>query len=398
MFYLKEIYDIMKQIQRTTGDFMFNDYQGTIDLEKVLKDEYNYKFDNDISNLYKQPFIELEGDGDDAMCWITYKNEKYLFKPLKHFHINVWGELLSEEINKYLEIPCAEYRAATLGSQSGVITKNILKKDETLILGSEIFQHFFNNYSYKTDKNNSIIDEKVFLKSYQIPKSVLSLNAYNQKRVIFNYLNNLEQVWAILEDNQYLKQDQISNIIKFLSAMLLSDIITIQADRHPNNWGIIKQENNHKPSLLFDNGISFGLGFPDIPQRIVNFRNELFNAKLLRDEERINRFIYEVRPNFTLSTDNVRNIEYRIKDTGPKVLEDFLNRSTIETQEKTSNIILNMEPNLLDTMIKTIEKKNMITMDDDVYLYISNIFKHNLNNLKKVVNQFWRSNSNEKSR
>lgn len=377
---------------------MFNSYPGIIKLDKVLKEQYDYDFNNNISKLYEQPFIELEGNGVDAMCWIKYQNEKYLFKPLKEFEINVWGELLTEELNKQLGIPSAEYRVATLGNKKGVITKSILKKDETLILGSEVFQHFFNNYSYKKNKLTPILNEKTFLKSYQIPTSFINLNTYNQKRYTFNYLNNLEQIWAILEDNKNLDSQQISEIVQALSAMLLSDIISIQGDRHPNNWAIIKTPTGYHSAKLFDNGIAFGLGFPNMSRRIIEFRNELFNAKLLRNKERINNLIYQSRPNFTLSPNNVINTEYRIKDTGPKVLEDFLNRSTIKTQEKISNIILNINMDFFDNIKTIVEEKNQITMDDNVYLYISNVFEQNLNNLKKIINNFWRSNKNGKSR
>ena len=38
-------------------------------------------------------------------------------------------EILSEEIAKFLNIPCAEYRVATLGNQKGILSKNFLKKE-----------------------------------------------------------------------------------------------------------------------------------------------------------------------------------------------------------------------------------------------------------------------------
>ena len=96
---------------------MFDDYKGFIDIDKVLKDEYNYTFNGDLKELYSMPFIEIEGEGVDALCWIKYKNDSYLFKSLKDFEYNVWGELLSEEFAKRLNIPCASYRAAQFGNK-----------------------------------------------------------------------------------------------------------------------------------------------------------------------------------------------------------------------------------------------------------------------------------------
>jgi hypothetical protein len=371
--------------------------KGIINLDQFFKEKYNYSFMGDIPNLYKQSFIELEGNGVDAMCWITYQENKYLFKPLKNFDINVWGELLSEELNKQLGIPSAEYRIATLGNHKGVITKNILKKDETLILGSEIFQNFFNTYSYK-EENKSLLDEKLFISIDKLPRNFFNLSIYEQKKFIFNHLNNLEQVWTILENNKLLNQEELNNIIKSLTAMLLSDLITLQGDRHPNNWAIIKTKTGYKPAQLFDNGTSFGLGFPNMPHRINEYKNEHFNAKFLREEERLNKFTDQISPSFTLVTDNSLNLEFPPKDTRPQILEDLLIKSTPETQEQISNIILNITPEFLANIIKKIEGKNMITMDSNVYLYITNIFEQNLNNLKKVINNFWRSNKNDKSR
>ena len=80
---------------------MFEDYKGVIHLEQVIKEKYHYQYE-DLITLSSQSFIELEGNGKDALCWIIYDNEKYLFKPLEEADYNVWGELLSEEIAKFI--------------------------------------------------------------------------------------------------------------------------------------------------------------------------------------------------------------------------------------------------------------------------------------------------------
>ena len=56
---------------------MFDKYEGIINLEKVLKDVYNYIFTGDLKDLYLQPFIELEGEGTNALCWIKYQGDSY---------------------------------------------------------------------------------------------------------------------------------------------------------------------------------------------------------------------------------------------------------------------------------------------------------------------------------
>ena len=195
---------------------MFEKYEGIIDLSKILKEEYNYHFDGDLRKLYETDFIELEGNGVDAAFWIIYKDEHYLFKPLKDASTNIWGELLSEAIAKHLGIPCAEYRACNLGMQKGVITKSILKKDETMILGCEIFQRFINDYKYSNE--SSPINDSRFRELYEIPDNFLELNEYDKKRYIFNYINNLEQAWSIIHELNLLQIEE-SAIIDHLKNM-----------------------------------------------------------------------------------------------------------------------------------------------------------------------------------
>ena len=48
------------------------------------------------------------------------------------------------EFAKKLNLPCAEYHTASLGNKKGLLSKQMLKTDETLILGYEVFQDFFN--------------------------------------------------------------------------------------------------------------------------------------------------------------------------------------------------------------------------------------------------------------
>lgn len=62
---------------------MFEDYDGFIDLGNILFDTYHYSYDPDhLADFYAQDFVEMEGNGVAAMCWIQYKGKKYLFKPM----------------------------------------------------------------------------------------------------------------------------------------------------------------------------------------------------------------------------------------------------------------------------------------------------------------------------
>ncbi len=179
---------------------MFEKYKGTIDLFKVIYDEYHYQAVS-LEDLYSKPYIELEVYGVDALCWITFQGEKYLFK-------DIWGELISEEFAKLFGFLCASYRFTAFGDRYGVITKNFLKNKEI----------------------HNILDDQQFLSLYQIPPSFLKLDSYDQKRYIFNYLNNLDKIWSIIENNKKIHADESQNIISSLLNLLIFDIVTLQLD------------------------------------------------------------------------------------------------------------------------------------------------------------------------
>ena len=91
---------------------MLEEYKGFLSLDELLEKEYHYTYDEkNRSDFLSKPFVHLEVNGRTALCWITYKGEEYLFKPLEEFRFNVWGELLSCAYAKMLEIPCANDRA-----------------------------------------------------------------------------------------------------------------------------------------------------------------------------------------------------------------------------------------------------------------------------------------------
>lgn len=356
---------------------MFEDYPGSICLDEVIREKYHYDVTN-LMNLANQDFIELEGNGKDALCWIIYDNEKYLFKPLEEADYNVWGELLSEEIAKILDIPCAEYRVATLNDQKGILSKSFLKKNNTLLIGSEIYQDFFYKMHYEKNNYSHILD-------------ILKDDA-SKKKYIFRYLNNIHLTSEILKNNDKINEKDTIEIINSLTKMLFFDLITLQYDRHPNNWGIIQSNTNYFLSPLYDNSVSFGLGYPFIEQRIKNFRSELMNAKLLKDKKRIDTFIYEISPNFTLLEENLSNIKGK-KKTIPYVFLDFLNQSDILTQNWIISVLSRFNENTIETIIKEIENKLNMKMKEDLYYYIVEIFNINLQNLKDIVNEYRKESS-----
>lgn len=363
---------------------MFDENKGMIELDKILKDEYNYTYDGNLNKLYQQKFVELEGNGVDALYWIKIKEERFLLKNARNFKTDIWGELLSEEVAKLLQIPCAEYKVVRLGTWKGLITKDIIKKDETLILGSEIFQRFLN-----TGVGEEMV-ENIF--SY-LPKEILKESAFEQKKYIFTYLNNLEESSQIIRNSNYLTKEEQEHITSFLFKMLIFDLLTLEWDRHPNNWGILKTPKGYLPSPLFDNSTSFGLGFPNMEEVMLQFRQEHLNYRFLKDDERMKEMVYRGNPRFSASRKDIVDIRKKEKLTGDKVFKNMLDNISDNQKEEAYKMISSIDSISIDDIISTVEKRNGIQMDDTTYYYISNIFNQNLKCLKEIVNRYQRSSS-----
>lgn len=82
----------------------------------------------------------------------------------------------------------------------------------------------------KNKEIHNILDDQQFLSLYQIPPSFLKLDSYDQKRYIFNNLNNLDKIWSIIENNKKIHADESQNIISSLLNLLIFDIVTLQLD------------------------------------------------------------------------------------------------------------------------------------------------------------------------
>ena len=373
------------------GDSMFDENKGIIELDKILKQEYNYAYDGNLNNFYEQKFVELEGNGVDALYWIKIKEERFLLKNARNFKTDIWGELLSEEVSKHFNLPCAEYRVVRLGSWQGLITKDIIKKNETLILGSEIFQRFLNT-TVGEEMMQSIV-------SY-LPKEILKGSAFEQKKYIFTYLNNLKESSQIIMNSNYLTKEEKENIANFMLKMLLFDLLTLEWDRHPNNWGILKTEQGYIPSPLFDNSTSFGLGLPNMEEEMIRFKEEHLNYRFFKDDEQMKKMVYRGSARFAFSKEDIVDIRKKEKLPGDKVFENLLANISDDKKEEVYKMISSIDSTFIDDIISKVEETNGIKMDDTTYYYISNIFNENLKYLKEIVSMYQRSSSSnyEKTR
>lgn len=368
--------------------------KGIISLEEFFKEKYHYQYTSR-ENLASAPFIEYENFGATAVCWIKDGEDKYLFKDVNDQNYTWLGELLSYEIAKVLDIPCAEYKLATLEGNLCILSKNFVKEDETLLLGAQIVQEVLNKYPYLKEK--SIFDDQTFLEIYNVPREILTLNFENRLKYLHNNLNNLEELWSILSiyyDIHDIPKDSLKDIMDRMMKMFFFDLLTFQADRHITNWGILAEGKDKllglKPSNLFDQAASFGFASEDLDRRIDNFYRNLESYQRVGHEKSKNQFIsslYKDRMLFTPSEDAIINAKSRRRKNNLEILDYFLFISSTDDINILLNYIEKLEQVGIQNILDSILKKYDVKIDPKIYQFVCDSSAWNLYFLKENIYQ-----------
>lgn len=322
------------------GDFMLEDDLGMIYLDKILDD-------------------------------------KYSFKQIRNFDYNVWGELLSSEIARVLGIPCIQYRACIFQGKKGVISRSFLEDSDTLILGDEIFKDYYDMISFQN------IDDFY---------SFSDMNPNDKKNCIFHSWNQLDSVYSILCSRGDIDLNHVKMMDNFLTKMLLFDLLTLQNSRYFNKWGFIKKQDNILPCPLFDNSVSFGLGIPYVSKKISKFCQEVRNGN--NNKEKVYDMIYQFRPKFVCSSDNILNIGKMENDTIYNVFQTLLEYVDKDSLILIQNFLEFINQICLEDIIHELEKKNGITMNKSLLFYVSSVYRENITNLNNIFKNF-KENSNK---
>jgi len=300
---------------------MFQECSGLIVLEDFFWDKFHYRFTT-YEDLLKQDFVSFEGNGYSAKFWVKYKGEEFLFKETDEF--SIFGELFSFKVAKLFGIPCAEYRACRLGNATGVLSKKVYGKNETLILGAQIIQEFFTHYSEDQSILELLQDEN-FRRLYGIPDNLMSLKEDVRLKYVYNNLNNLEQLWRISEG--YFGNDSCSSfmLMSYLIETFLFDVFLMQEDRHIENWGIIKRfpSGMYSPCPLYDNAGILGIN-PDPYKHINKVQNSMNLLENPKISYQFQNIFYEGKMLLTCSEDDIINAKARKRKNNMEVLCNFL--------------------------------------------------------------------------
>ena len=322
-------------------------YFGIDELKKLIREEFknkinNYQFDNvfhmtdDEDEYYElEPIIEeykiFKNKRDNGRLIIPnelfkprkkrygtrniYEYNKWFFKETRTNSYEDYTELFSEEIFKYFGINNTFYDLAILNDKKGVISYDFTNGNE-YINGKDIISEIINSDDIK-------------------------------EIVKYNNINSLRYIIEEYAKKHKLKIN-IENIIKKLEKIILIDMLLLQNDRNPNNYGFIIDNNELVLARIFDNSNAISSNHID--------RNPINSFPLLTiDENTYTSFYDEIENN---------------KDFYRELL-DYIN----EIEDK------------LDDFFTMIENKIESPLPEEYKLFVKENLKKHFNNIKEIYKE-----------
>ena len=346
------------------------------EMDKYIKEKYNYNFIGYNEDFYNNYFIERESEGINTLFWLKDNDKKFLFKRVNAFDLNKWGDLIVMELAKEVGIDCAIYRPAVFNGETGFITESFLKNNEKLINAKELMDlEIKNNFSDK-------ITNKI--------KKLCSQSNSRWRPDIYMSLNNYVDMIEIIDSNIFLSDLEKERIKISLKKLLCFDLITLQSDRHPENYGIIKKDNGYEFSPLYDNDASFCLGSKNILKKIEKYIYDVPRAKNYRED------ILEMYHNFN-SAFSYRDNDYLMGKYGENKnvinkkirtsVDDIISLGDYEVKFILIQMCNKLSVDNLNRIIDDLENKYKCKMDDNLRYYITNIYKNNLIYIKNKIKE-----------
>lgn len=226
------------------SEIRFQRKDGWIELDKFIEERLGRpltKKEYNNNSLMIDGLIEPNISGNHDNYIITTEEGQIFYKSQQFNSDEAYAELFAEEISKILDIPTAHYDLAIFRGKKGVISYSFIKEYDTYYPGTDILLDFY-------EQNLEDDPEK---------RKLYNINNRDSIERMLDKLNNLEDIWSILEDrfkNNYNKDIIIPRIINGLVNKLIFDILTVNVDDHTENWGVL--DDNELGKILapqFDN-------------------------------------------------------------------------------------------------------------------------------------------------
>lgn len=324
---------------------------GYLDLDSYFIEKMGRQY-NDLEDLSSNGLIDIEPSILQNKFWIIDPKTGYriaLFKSQQAFSDEAYAELLSEEVAKVLNIPVAHYDLATFNGKKGVLSYNFIKEYDDYYSGFDIILDFY---------DEKLIKDEELSKLYNID------NQNDGVEDVVNKLNNLEDVWSILEDrykNHPRKEEIVPKIVDGLVDRLIFDILMINADRHADNWGELDSIGKGKDlSPAFDNA------------RTLNMHNNVIIESF--DDDVI---IQDQELRFTVDNSNEKK--------PLEVLDKFLKISSSEYKDRVIEKVKVLEENVEFIPLR-VEERTKKQMPDYLKSYFIHYMYDHLDKVNEVIN------------
>lgn len=281
----------------------------------------------------KNPIKKSELNGKRDKFW--FAGNLFMYKTIKEDSYEVYAELFADAIAKILGIESAFYIPTEYHNSRGNITLNFINKNEIFIDGSHIINFYLTGSNEKND--------------------TMSME------IICQY-NNFEALPTIIENfciKNNLHYDV--NIIIGLKKMFVFDMILLQTDRHPNNWGILinRKSNVVKLAPMYDNSSIMGMN-KNITKIIKSKLNDIYNFPTMMVPTSQNSF-FDYKLNLVENVDDEELIS---------IFSEYLNLL------KSINI---------DLIFTNIQNLNNITIPLNFKLKIKELLYANIDNLSFIM-------------
>lgn len=229
-------------------------------------------------------------------------------------------------------------------------------------------------------------------------------NNKQQTKYLYNNLNNLEQLWSILDIYLTLKkQDKkyLNLIINYLIQTFIFDLITMQGDRHIGNWGIIENHDSKTISIppLFDNGTSFNLWKLNSKENAfyINLKSYQENPQKEKLKNQFLSILYKNKMLLTSSEEAITNAKAKKRAHNIKVFEDFLKTSGQDYIELARNYIEKIKSISINELLVKIEIEQHVIIPKNVKNYVIDIMSWNLYFLDEKVKVYSKAQGRGKS-
>lgn len=200
--------------------------------------------------------------------------------------------------------------------------------------------------------------------------------------------NNLFDLWSMIDI--YIKKNGLGDektsiaLNNSLYNIFIYDMLTLQGDRHPDNWGLIvnRKKGTVRMAPIFDNSNIFNLNrsktINNMDTEINSVKKEKSPNKKERMQERIKRSIYHPKPR--LGIDSKRSNDYLKQAT--ELVKQYSGEDLKALEKK----LTDLDENVISFIFADIQSTTRKQIPDIVKNIVSESIKMNRDSILTIIN------------